>query len=550
MEYHHYHSTITQQYCVIDYIKGHIVKQKNTFVEKNPIWVVNDNGKEILLMYCEPNILCKLCRESYQKILDFEEIHKNGSKFSWIKKDKDKEHVKYIRANFNGTSIYIHQVIMNWYGHGSGTNTLSVDHIDRDPLNNVFENLRIATCSEQHNNSKGILPNTKKERRNDAVELPNEINKADIPKYITYNINKYGKESEFTREFFRVENHPLLLRQFGHSITWNSTTKNDVSLQEKLQQAKNALDCLNTTGILPEKHERELPQYVSYYIERDKHLLVWQKTVENQRLSKKITIDNNYYELPKEYQENELNRLNREVIKKYDNQYSIFIINEDELSEIQQEKENELPTYVRTQEFYDGLYLVLNKNKGESRISFTRKLPQNYNMNKELHIFNTKLVEKYGIEHAISLEQFPYDDSDDIIEIPEGIYISLKCKKPYMFIKRENDTYSMVLPERYNLQEQISLFQLLENQTKDQECTIDEIKQKMIENGTKPDNISICLKDKKYYQLQYKVKTKEHRHDKSMSLPRINFNINIELIKMNDIIINLYGKEFAILLCK
>jgi hypothetical protein len=130
MEPHFYHHTVSQQYQVVEYIHGHFVKTKDSFIEKNPIWVVNQNGKELLLMFVEPNILCKLCRESYQKILDFEKKHKNGDKFSWTKKDKHNERVKYIRTNLNNTVIYIHQMIMDWYGHGSGTTHLSVDHID------------------------------------------------------------------------------------------------------------------------------------------------------------------------------------------------------------------------------------------------------------------------------------------------------------------------------------------------------------------------------------------------------------------------------------
>lgn len=545
MEPHHYHSTVAAQYQVVEYIKGHYVKNKDSIVEKNPIWVVNHNGKELLLMFVEPNILCRLCRESYQKILDFEKKHKNGAKFSWTKKD---EKQKYIRTNFNNTTIYIHQVIMDWYGHGSGTTELSVDHIDREPLNNTLVNLRIATCKEQHDNSKGIVPNTKRERRNDAKELPENITQEELPKYITYNTNKYGKNNEFTREFFRIESHPLLI---SSQSTWSSTTKKSVSLQEKLQQAKDALEYLNSHDTLPEKVERDLPQYVSYYIEREKHLLVWQKNIGEQRLSKKITLENDYYELNKEDQENELNRLNREVIKKYENQYSIFTLDEDVLNEIQKEKEQELPMYVRTQTFYDGTYLIFNKSKGEYRVSLTQKLPPNHNINKELHLFNSKIVEKHGIEHAIVLDNYPYSATDDIVDIPEGIYVSMNCKKPYIFLMKDNDTYTLTLPERYNLQEQIELAQLLPDiQLKDQEHSIDEYKQ-LFTDGMKPNNISICLKDKRYYQIQYKLKTKEHRHDKAISLQRTpTLNMNLELVKMNEHIINIYGKQFAILLCK
>jgi hypothetical protein len=538
--FHHYHEKVMKQYRVVHYIKGHI----NCGVEKNPVWLIDDNGKELFLLFCEPDILCILCRESYQRILDFEEKERNDRKLSWTKKDKNNESVKYIRANHNNSCVYIHQVIMDYYGNGSGTGGLSVDHIDRNPLNNRLENLRIATSEEQHANANGILPDTKKNRRNDARELPEEISQTNIPKYVNYNLNKYGKENEFSREYFKIEGHPAL-----NGKVWKSTSKKNVSIQEKLQQAKDALEFLNKNGVLPDPPERELPQYVTYYVERGSHLLAWQKNVGEDRLSKKITIDKDYFEMEKPEQEKELQRLNREVVAKYDNKYSIFALDENTLKEIQKEKEEALPTYVRYQNFYDGKYIVFNKGKGDDRISITSKLPLNYNINKELHLLNARIVEKYGQDEAIALDKFPYDEQDDVVEIPKGVYVSLKCKKPYLIMKINDDTFSMELPERYDLSEQIQLFLNSENKIKDQPLDIEGVKQLFVDHGKKPDNISVVFKDKRAYQLQYKLKTKEHRHDRAMTLPKENININNELIKLNDFIITKYGKEFAILLC-
>jgi len=38
---------------------------------------------------------------------------------------------------------------MNCYGNGRGTANISVDHVDRDKMNNTMDNLRLATLIEQ-----------------------------------------------------------------------------------------------------------------------------------------------------------------------------------------------------------------------------------------------------------------------------------------------------------------------------------------------------------------------------------------------------------------
>jgi hypothetical protein len=64
---------IEDTYIVVEYTNGHVKTiGKDAHMMKNPMWKIMENGKEYWLMYCETNTICKLCINSYQKILDYE----------------------------------------------------------------------------------------------------------------------------------------------------------------------------------------------------------------------------------------------------------------------------------------------------------------------------------------------------------------------------------------------------------------------------------------------------------------------------------------------
>jgi len=159
---------IEDNYNIIEYNNGHIkLFGRYAGIYKNPYWTVKDNdnnNNDIMLMYCETNTVFKLCLVSYQKILDYETI--NDCKITWSKCKNG-----YIIGN---NKLYIHQIITGCYGNGKGTNNISVDHIDQNPLNNSWNNLRIATREEQEQNSKGIKEGTKRERKQSAKSFQKE----------------------------------------------------------------------------------------------------------------------------------------------------------------------------------------------------------------------------------------------------------------------------------------------------------------------------------------------------------------------------------------
>ncbi len=226
------YNNIIDKYNITSYIQGHYsVLGQSAYKIKNCIWKINENEKEYLLMYCEKDTICKLCKESYKKILDYEtQINK---KLTWYKSANG-----YIQTHdhVENKMYYIHQIITGCYGNGSGTKNISVDHIDRNPLNNSWENLRISTRKEQEQNSKGIAPGTKRARKTNAKPLPEGITQDMMAKYVCYYHEFLNSEETRSREFFKIEKHPKLNK------IWIGTKSNKVSIQEKLNQVNKIIE--------------------------------------------------------------------------------------------------------------------------------------------------------------------------------------------------------------------------------------------------------------------------------------------------------------------
>ena len=219
------HDRVCALYNVLEFIPGHTkALGRSAGIMKNPLWRVEIDEKEYIIMYCEPDILVKLCPLSYQKILDYELDHETH--LTWYVCSNG-----YVACHTNNTCYYMHQIIMNYYGNGKGTTNISIDHIDRDPKNNAMENLRLATRKEQEQNSKGIIPNTKRARQTIARPLPEGLTQDMLRKYVVYYYNIYNKEKNKSREYFRVEGHP------NQTNNWETTKSGKVTIFEKLAMA-------------------------------------------------------------------------------------------------------------------------------------------------------------------------------------------------------------------------------------------------------------------------------------------------------------------------
>ena len=283
--YHQYHEEVKKKYDVIEYIQGHYLTSGNdAYVLKNPMWRIrNQQNEEVIIMYCEKNSICILCPESYQKILDFEKLHNNDKKLTFYKHQNG-----YIGCSSN---LYIHQIITDCRGNGKGTKTISVDHIDRNPLNNTLTNLRIASRSEQEQNSKGISEGTKRERKSSARELPDGLTQQMMMKYVVYYKECYNKEKKLYREFFKVEKHPKLDKH------WMSSKSNKISLLEKLASANKVVTDLEKDVYPLDNSDTALPTYITLKQERNKpHLVFDKKSVgtEEKRLNLRMVLPDNY----------------------------------------------------------------------------------------------------------------------------------------------------------------------------------------------------------------------------------------------------------------
>ena len=316
LHFQHQHDYITQKYAstsaaVVTFKSGHTKSLGRTANQmKNPIWeIMNPHTGEItsVIMYCEPNEYCELCPTSYQKILEYEANHNNGEKLTWYKTTNG-----YISCHNN---VFIHQVIMDTWGHGKGTSIVSVDHLDRNPLNNRYDNLRVATMQEQQKNSKGTADDgTKRNRKHSARELPDGITQDMMKKYVVYYFEYLDKEHTRSREFFKVEKHPKLEKP------WMTSKSEKVSLLQKLEAANKVVGDLEkgifpdaTAGAAATALAAVLPKYISIVVKREKPHLVYERKRPEDGVREEMRMV-----LPQNYTiEDEIVKLKQKVEAKY-----------------------------------------------------------------------------------------------------------------------------------------------------------------------------------------------------------------------------------------
>ena len=81
----------------------------------------------------------------------------------------------------------------------------------------------------------------KRERKHNAIKLPENLDQSMIPKYVGYYKECYNIEKKLYREFFKIEKHPLQKK----NKVYISSKSNKLTILEKLEQIKKILEVLN-----------------------------------------------------------------------------------------------------------------------------------------------------------------------------------------------------------------------------------------------------------------------------------------------------------------
>jgi hypothetical protein len=195
---------------------------------------------------------------------------------------------------------------------------------------------------------------SKRERKHNAVKLPNNIEQCNIPIYVNYYKECYDQKYKCYREYFKIEKHPRNI----HNKLYVSSKSNKINILEKLEEIKKML------LIIEEEYE------------------LYNKNNETKQL-----VNSN----------EEVIKSDGEVIK------SELQVAKCELpvSNILQNKKNSiiLPKYIsirRHETQPNNYYLIYDKKSGSKRNTLKALCSNSTLLNTNLELFTKKIEEKFA----------------------------------------------------------------------------------------------------------------------------------------------------------
>jgi hypothetical protein len=205
--------------------------------QRNMYWKVEDENKDTYyLMHIKDELFTKISKRDINKVLLF-----NDKRPTWRLFQNG-----YVCCTVNIKSkqkvYYLHQYIMDVHTEDLTDFEKTVDHINRDKLDNRRDNLQFANMSVQNTNR------DKAARRCDAkIELPEWLD--ELPKYVQYRQEIYDKTNNMMRDFF-VISHPALDK------IWESSKSMNIHLKDKFKATKLKLELLNN-NITEQNYNKE-----------------------------------------------------------------------------------------------------------------------------------------------------------------------------------------------------------------------------------------------------------------------------------------------------
>lgn len=268
---------------------------------RNMYWKVKDNNGDIYyLMSCKDinknTTYFKFDNDSLNKVLNVY----NNSRYTWHIGKNGYPKVCYHDDKGIKVNRYLHQHLMDYYGNGLNKNSKTVDHINRDKLDNRLSNLRLATQSQQNQNT------DKRKRQSIAQNLPEGITQSMIPKYVCYYNECYNKEKNLYREFFKIEGHPKQDKDI------NSSKSNKISIHDKLTEIKQYLQNIELDKEII-KEKKELPVGIRFKKINDDEVFILDYRIDSNRFNLKMKLNKS-----KSYEEN-FELFKNKVLNKYPN---------------------------------------------------------------------------------------------------------------------------------------------------------------------------------------------------------------------------------------